>query len=103
MTKKYIILIFLITNNGLRGRGVLEKLGRPGRGFEKTEDSPALPGGGGGITGVLCVIFLQFIAFSLKKKNIQSIDIWDINAHQVLLVCPHFMGGGPHNLGNARI
>ena len=33
-------------------------------------------------TGVLFVICLQFIVFTLKKnKTNKSIDIWDINAH----------------------
>ena len=31
-----------------------------------------------GITGVFCVIYLQFIEFSLNKH---SIDIWNINTH----------------------
>ena len=31
-----------------------------------------------GITGALCVIFLQLIGFSLNRHNI---DIWTINTH----------------------
>ena len=40
-----------------------------------------------GITRILCVIFLQFIGFSLKKH---SNDIWNINTHpgEVLLRGP---------------
>ena len=33
------------------------------------------------VRGVLSVIFLQFIRFSLKKKT-HSIYIWNINTHQ---------------------
>ena len=39
------------------------------------------------ITGVLCLIFLQFIGFSLNKHGI---DIW----RKVLLGCPDFIGRG---------
>ena len=45
-----------------------------------------------GITGVLCVISLQFIGFSLNKH---SIEIWNILIQgKVLLGCPNFIGGG---------
>ena len=43
-----------------------------------------------GITGVLCVISLQFIGFSLNKHSIEIWNIWG----KVLLGCPNYMGGG---------
>ena len=60
----------------------------------------------GGITKVLCVIFLQFIGFSLKKKAFMvfTSETAIFIREKVLLRCPHFIGGGvPPNLGNARI
>ena len=63
----------------------------------------------GGITGVLCVIFLQFIGFSLGKKTFivltsgALILIRGKSAPQVLRFHKGEGGWGVPNLGNASI